>query len=139
MGRDTVRPAGDAANRVDIPLPADSTAPRAARSFVRDNCPHLGGEVLDDITLIVSELVSNAVRHGRPEIALRMTVEPLSVDVSVLDHGTALPPAQATPAPDPTAASGRGLAIVESLASDWGVHPLETESGKCVWARLRVH
>jgi anti-sigma regulatory factor (Ser/Thr protein kinase) len=116
-----------------LPLPADKTAPSVARGYVRDRWPRLGEDVLDDVTLIVSELVSNAVQHGQPDIELRIRVEPFAVDVSVLDHGPRVPPAEIAP-PQEHATSGRGLSIVDRLASDWGVEPLD--GGKTVWARL---
>jgi anti-sigma regulatory factor (Ser/Thr protein kinase) len=124
-----------ASNHVEIPLPADVRAPGEARNFVRTRWPELDEDVLDDVTLIVSELVSNAVQHGEPDIVLRMLVEPFSVDVSVLDHGSQVPPATIR-VPAESATSGRGLSIVDRLASDWGVEPLD--GGKQVWARLRV-
>jgi len=116
-----------------VPLPAEKTAPGIAREYVRERWPQLGEGVLDDVTLIVSELVSNAVQHGRPDIGLRIRVEPFAVDVSVLDHGSEVPPVEIAP-PNETATSGRGLSIVDRLASDWGVEPLD--GGKTVWARL---
>jgi anti-sigma regulatory factor (Ser/Thr protein kinase) len=124
-------------NHVELPLPADVSSPATARAFVRDGWPSADDEVLDDITLIVSELVSNAVKHGEPEIVLRMRMDPLAIDVSVLDHGPEVPPGEVT-TPATTATSGRGLSIVERLASDWGVLPLEGRAGKTVWARLIV-
>jgi anti-sigma regulatory factor (Ser/Thr protein kinase) len=129
---------GDAAsNEVELPLPADVKSPGRARAFVRDRCPGAADEVLDDITLIVSELVSNAVKHGKPEIELRMRMNPLLIDISVLDHGPQVLPAEIM-APDAWATSGRGLSIVDRLASDWGVEPLAGGTGKTVWARLNV-
>jgi anti-sigma regulatory factor (Ser/Thr protein kinase) len=120
----------------ELPLPADASAPGVAREFVRTRWPRLGEEVIDDVVLIVSELASNAVQHGQPEIELRIRVEPFSVDVSVLDHGPGIPPTEIAP-PHELATSGRGLSIVDRLASDWGVEPFDGAAGKTVWARLR--
>ncbi|HEY2296342.1 MAG TPA: ATP-binding protein [Jatrophihabitans sp.] len=120
----------------ELPLPADTSAPGVAREFVRTRWPQLGEEVIDDVVLIVSELASNAVQHGRPKIELRIRVEPFSVDVSVLDHGPVIPPTQIVQ-PQEMATSGRGLSIVDRLASDWGVEPFDGAAGKAVWARLR--
>lgn len=126
-----------ASNEIELSLPAEMGSPAQARAFVRDGWPTTDDEVLDDITLIVSELVSNAVKHGKPEILLRMRTDPLAIDVSVLDHGAGVPPEKAK-VPDSSATSGRGLSIVDRLASDWGVVPLEDGTGKTVWARLIV-
>ncbi len=122
---------------IEFPLPADVESPGKARAFVRGRWPESDAEALDDLTLIVSELVSNAVQHGEPEILLRLRTDPLSVDISVLDHGRTVPPGTVV-APDLAATSGRGLTIVDRLASDWGVVPFEGAPGKTVWARLNV-
>ena len=129
--------AESASTEIEFPLSADVESPGKARAFVRDRWPESDDEVLDDLTLIVSELVSNAVQHGEPEILLRMRTDPLSVDISVLDHGRTVPPGTIV-APDNSATSGRGLTIVNHLASDWGVVPFEGAPGKTVWARLNV-
>lgn len=128
---------GSTSERVELPLRADVRAPGQARAFVRGRWPGLDDAVLDDVTLIVSELVSNAVQHGKPDIVLRMLVEPFSIDVSVLDHGEQVP-STTIQVPEGTATSGRGLSIVDRLASDWGVQPLDGGDGKHVWARLRM-
>jgi anti-sigma regulatory factor (Ser/Thr protein kinase) len=120
----------------ELPLPADTSAPGVAREFVRTRWPQLGEEVIDDVVLIVSELASNAVQHGQPDIELRIRVEPFSVDVSVLDHGPVIPLTEIVQ-PQEMATSGRGLSIVDRLASDWGVEPFDGAAGKTVWARLR--
>lgn len=140
MGSEPIhsQPDESKSSRVEMALPATTKAPGLARTFVRDRWPALETEILDDITLIVSELVSNAVQHGKPDIVLRMQVVPLAVDVSVLDHGPGVPPGRVVVA-DTAAISGRGLSIVERLASDWGVDELGGEFvGKSVWARLNV-
>jgi anti-sigma regulatory factor (Ser/Thr protein kinase) len=126
-----------ASNDIELSLPAEMRSPGQARAFVRDRWPTAEDEVLDDVTLIVSELVSNAVTHGEPDILLRMRMDPLAIDISVLDHGSGVPQEKVT-APDSSATSGRGLSIVDRLASDWGVVPLEGGTGKTVWARLTV-
>lgn len=116
-------------------LPADAHAARLARAFVHERWAELDDDVLDDVLLIVSELVTNAVQHGRPEIVLRLRGEPFAIDVSVLDHGPDMPrPADGTP--DVLAPSGRGLFIIDNLANRWGIEPLSGEVGKTVWARM---
>ncbi len=116
-------------SEIELPLAANVEAPGKARAFVRERWPESNEEVLDDLTLIVSELVSNAVQHGEPDIVLRMRTDPLSVDISVLDHGRDVPPGTIV-APENSATSGRGLTIVNHLASDWGVVPFDGCSGK---------
>jgi len=87
-------------------------------------------ELADDVTLVVSELVTNALRHGRGEIRLDLRVDPAQVQVSVWDAGRTFQweqePAQAG------AIAGRGLAIVSALAAECGVRDISA-TGKSVW------
>ncbi|MBW1603103.1 ATP-binding protein [Streptomyces sp. JJ66] len=91
--------------------------------------------LLDRATLIVSELVSNAVRHSGGRLVRVSVIRPAwdVVGVSVSDKSTA-PPVKRTS--DPEAESGRGLLLVEALADRW-----ETDTrrwGKVVRAELHV-
>lgn len=91
-------------------------------------------ELADRLALVVSELASNAVLHAGTPFTVRVRRGHDVVRVEVADRSAARP----APRPlDPTAVSGRGLAIVESLASAWGVQP--SGAGKCVWAELPLH
>ncbi|SHF54152.1 Anti-sigma regulatory factor (Ser/Thr protein kinase) [Jatrophihabitans endophyticus] len=122
---------------VEVALPAETGSVRVARRFVKERWQGMADEVLGDVELIVSELVANAVRHGRPDIVFRLRAEPFAIDIAVLDHGPGIPSLAASP-PDLTATSGRGLTLVDRLASSWGVEPLgEDEVGKTVWASVR--
>lgn len=128
---------------------ADPASVPGARRFVADGLRtwSLGG-LVDDATLCVSELAGNAALHSSStfmEIALRL--RGAAVRISVEDDGVvpaeALVPRASFPDPDdeldtlvlehePT--TGRGLAIVSILASDWGVE--ETPGGRRVWADI---
>ncbi len=94
-------------------------------------------DVVDDITLVASELVGNAIRHARGDErdswAVTWVVQPDEILISVEDPSTDLPVPR-RPAPD--APNGRGLAIVETLSSDWGYEL--TGRGKRVWAKVKV-
>ncbi|MFJ1990264.1 ATP-binding protein [Streptomyces asiaticus] len=89
------------------------------------------------VLLVVSELATNAVRHGRVpgryfEVRIAYDAEKMvGVEVSDPREGC---PAVADPTPDDE--SGRGLAIVDALADAWGVR--ERIVGKTVWARIRL-
>jgi anti-sigma regulatory factor (Ser/Thr protein kinase) len=83
----------------------------------------------------VSELVTSALKHGQPDITLGVSLDPPLIGVSVQDEGEDMPPT-AVRAPELTAASGRGLMIIDSIASRWGVVPRESGPGKTVWFRL---
>lgn len=106
----------------------------SARRLVRTALSAWGlADLADDAALIVSELVSNAVRHGRRE-SIRVFVErpgPSRVRVGVVDFSHRLPRRGESEA---RSEGGRGLAIVEALAENWGVERLSW--GKRVWAEL---
>ena len=129
-----------------VRLAADPACVSGARRFVSDGLQSWGRvELLDDATLCVSELAGNAVLHsGTTFMEIVLHRLRTGIRVSVEDDGP-VPAAAVHPRPgfpgehlvpvleeEPT--TGRGLAIVSILASDWGVEL--TEAGKRVWAEL---
>ncbi|HZY77790.1 MAG TPA: ATP-binding protein [Jatrophihabitantaceae bacterium] len=133
MGEATREPPGSDAV---LALPAGPEAPALARRYLQEHARDLPSSVLDDALLLVSELVTNAVQHGRPKIVLRLRESPPGIGVFVSDGGDGLPrfpPAE----PDQHAVSGRGLRIVDAIASDWGVEHDGSRPGKVVWFELR--
>lgn len=117
-----------------IPLPPSANAPAIARTFVEERSGDLAPALVDDALVLVSELVTNAVLHGQPEIRLRLRRIPPGIGVAVSDEGDDLD--QVRPShPSARATSGRGLAIVDTLAADWGVQA--GTPGKVVWFELR--
>lgn len=116
-------------------LPADTTAPAIARGLLVEYALSLPAGLIQDALLLVSELVSNAVQHGQPEIVLRIRRRPPGIGVSVQDRGpgqVVRPSGQL----DPRATRGRGLRIVEAVSSAWGVEPAVPPPGKIVWFEL---
>jgi anti-sigma regulatory factor (Ser/Thr protein kinase) len=117
---------------------ADALAVRGAREFAIEALAD-GMAVADvpglveRVQLVVSELATNAVLHGRSEFVLQVSGGDDTVRVAVFDGGPGRPERGTM---DPTAVTGRGLGIVESLALDWGVDP--ADGGKWVWAELAV-
>lgn len=88
----------------------------------------------EDATLIVSELVANAVRHARAD-SIRVTVRRVGdrrVRLAVVDKSRVLPQLR-TPTLDDV--RGRGLRLIDELSDCWGTDRLR--SGKRVWAELR--
>jgi anti-sigma regulatory factor (Ser/Thr protein kinase) len=125
----------DDARDVVLSLPRDVDAPAMAREYLSRYATWLPDALLDDARLLVSELVGNAVRHGRDEIILRLRPHPPGIGVAVTDHGDDMPTLP-DGRPDPTVPSGRGLLIVAALASRWGVEKVDSGSGKTVWFDL---
>jgi anti-sigma regulatory factor (Ser/Thr protein kinase) len=112
-------------------------APASARAWVAARLPDVAVPLAEDVLLLVSELVTNAVRHGAPAIELCLVLEADRVRVEVSDSGDALP---VVPVGRPSAdrATGRGLLIVAATAQDWGVVQAPGRSGKTVWAELAM-
>jgi anti-sigma regulatory factor (Ser/Thr protein kinase) len=106
---------------------------REARSLVRRELSLWDAEgLIDDCVLIISELVTNAVRHGGAACALRICGSEGFVYGELFDPGAGAPRVCER---DMNATGGRGLQIVDSLADDWGVTRPST-GGKIVWFTL---
>jgi serine/threonine-protein kinase RsbW len=108
------------------------------RSAVRHDLAVLPENIREDVALIVSELLGNAMRHGSSlddgRLAVEWGVDAAGVQVAVTDGGGPTIPVIEEPAP--TEVGGRGLSIVASLSQRWGVehHGHETK----VWAIVLV-
>lgn len=98
---------------------------RAARRFVAQRVP---ADVRDNITLVVSELVTNAIEHARTPVTLRLAVAEDRVRVEVADSSAILP-AVVDLVND--SEGGRGLRIVEEVTDAWGIE--SSSNGKLVW------
>lgn len=115
-------------------LAADPTAVRSARRLLVQVCQASGtaARVVDVAELLVSELVTNAVLHGRSRP--RLTVTPTAgggLSVGVGDDNSRLPVVRED---DRDALDGRGLRLLDLLSSRWGVRP--DPPGKVVWFEL---
>jgi anti-sigma regulatory factor (Ser/Thr protein kinase) len=114
-----------------------TSAALVRRSIAADlSTEHVDPDSIDDVVLVASELVGNAVLHASAldqELDVAWDVEPESVVVRVLDGSTDLPRQRST---NQNETGGRGLSIVAAIALDWGVR--RTERGKQVWARIPI-
>jgi anti-sigma regulatory factor (Ser/Thr protein kinase) len=116
-----------AAPTAHLDLPPDPTAAGPARRFVAEQVgtPDTDGA----LSLLTSELVTNAVLHARTALVLGVTRGSSRILVTVADGDRDGNPH--TPPPDDERPSGRGLMLVAAMANEWGV--FETETGKTVW------
>jgi anti-sigma regulatory factor (Ser/Thr protein kinase) len=114
-------------------IDSDDTAVGDARHLVTAwlEARSMPALLVADAALATTELVTNALVHGRPPIELRLRLESTDVLVEVRDRATYQPRKLR---PDETDEHGRGLQIVAALASRWGTRP--TEHGKTVWCVL---
>jgi anti-sigma regulatory factor (Ser/Thr protein kinase) len=113
-------------------LPPSSTSPSQARAFLAHVLRDWGdGKVADTARLLVSELVTNAVFHAHSPVEVRVRRGDEALRVEVRD-GDPAPPLRCDPQPWST--TGRGVALVDSLAAAWGTE--RTGDGKIVWFEL---
>jgi serine/threonine-protein kinase RsbW len=120
-----------------VPLDAGDYSPAAARHALQELMPELGQDRLKVCELLVSELVSNVVRHttattelARADLRVRMYSD--RVRVEVRDDGPTFN-AGRLPEPDGDSDTGWGLHLVGELSDSWGI---ELGLRKCVWFEL---
>lgn len=112
-------------------LPNGPRAPRCARDFIRSSSEFRTASSRDSAVLMVSELVTNAVVHGRPPIVLTVARVRSGVEISVADDHPDWPVRRP---PSCEAVAGRGMQVVEALATSWGVR--RRPVGKTIWFLL---
>jgi anti-sigma regulatory factor (Ser/Thr protein kinase) len=119
-------------------LPCVPASVSEARRRLTDELSAAGvlGPAVGDAALVVSELLSNSIRHAWPlpgeQLQVAWLVEQGSVEVAVRDGGGPTQPRQHCPAG--SAPGGRGLGIVDRLSDDWGIR--RDDTGQTVWAVL---
>jgi flavin reductase (DIM6/NTAB) family NADH-FMN oxidoreductase RutF/anti-sigma regulatory factor (Ser/Thr protein kinase) len=116
-----------------VTLLAAPSSVRVATHLTRAWLDDIGVDRVEDTTLVVAELVTNAVVHGAPPIVLHLWRELDGVRVGVSDHN---PMGSVGRPSEPTSPSGHGLRIVDRLVERWG--SAAHEDGKIVWAEIPV-
>ncbi|MFJ8668613.1 ATP-binding protein [Streptomyces sp. NPDC093600] len=129
-------------------LPPRYDAVRGARKFTRTTLVQWDlADRFDDVALVVSELVTNALRHAlpadapqeegqNPPVRLHLMRWSSRLVCAVRDPSHKSPEARGS---DDCAEGGRGLFLVDSFSDGWGWHPLAgTLQGKVVWALFRL-
>lgn len=114
-------------------LPIDVRSVATARGLLLAALDGHSKDTVDDALLMISELVSNAVRHTRTVLLVGVTIGDHMLRVDVTDDNPTLPVARD---PEQEATGGRGLRIVDALATRWGITP--TAEGKTVWFETQL-
>ena len=124
--------------RASLRLEPAPAAPARARRMITEACREWGVEDLTGpATLIVSELVSNAVQHAGTAMTVDASLRGECLHISVRDHHPQAPTVpDPAPVDGPPTAGGRGLYLIDVYATSWGSHT--AADGKTVWATLRV-
>ncbi|OIJ89508.1 hypothetical protein BIV25_34155 [Streptomyces sp. MUSC 14] len=115
-------------------LPALPSSVPEARAFVGEILTSWGSTYrADDVQLLASEVLTNAVLHAEGPLHLHMRRDTTELAVEISDRSPHLPHPRLADVEDE---SGRGLLLVDALADNWGVRP--TEEGKTTWFTLSL-
>jgi anti-sigma regulatory factor (Ser/Thr protein kinase) len=119
-----------------VPIPRTTAGPRlarehAARMAVAHRVPSA------DVTLLTSELVTNAIIHGEAPIRLVLSCTGGTLRIEVHDGAGDIESVRRQPL-DHVDPHGRGLELVARIAHDWGTAAGPDGNGKVVWAECRV-
>jgi anti-sigma regulatory factor (Ser/Thr protein kinase) len=126
------------ARQVEREFAGDSGSPADARTFATDALPRLLARgvpsmLCDDVVLVVSELVTNAVRAGASTVRVGLEDTGATVVVRVNDDAEGWPEPRSAGIHD---VGGRGLPLVSALSETWGVRL--ADAGKLVWAAITI-
>jgi anti-sigma regulatory factor (Ser/Thr protein kinase) len=120
---------------VEVMLPAAPEAASRARQSLMEFRARLDPRVFEDLRLLVSELVTNSLRHAglsrRDEIRLHVALTDRVIRVEVCDSGPGFFPRE--DAPSLYQQSGWGLFLVKQIADRWGIRK---NNNACVWFEL---
>jgi len=121
---------------IALELPAEPHSAKVARDAVSGLDGHLG-PVFGDVVLLISELVTNSVRHAGLDasqpLQLSVAMEGETVQLAVRDPGPGFAPPDAPT--DPAHVGGWGLVLVDQLAQRWGVE--HDGEANVVWCELK--
>jgi serine/threonine-protein kinase RsbW len=122
--------------RSHLDLHATSGAPQEAREWLRRTAVPVA--ILDDALLVLSELVTNSLRHAGAgpgdRIGVEVSCREDGVRIEVRDAGPGITARRIDP-PDPGRRGGRGLYLIQEVAERWGA---ERGDGSLVWVELRA-
>jgi signal transduction histidine kinase len=122
----------DEIRRASLDLPATTGAPRAARHFTVDTLRRWRVDgAIETAELVVSELVTNALRHARTRSRLELSETAGCLRIEVVDFGRG---GAVKADPDLSDLGGRGLMLVEAMTQRWGARHDGTEH--LVWCEI---
>jgi anti-sigma regulatory factor (Ser/Thr protein kinase) len=137
LAREVIGVIDSEGDRAEWTFPADPGAVRTARRAVRERLRDWGLDSVGDLTaLLVSELVTNALRHATGPIGVRLVRPARPEGVLLVEVSDPLPDPPRERIARPDDESGRGLQLVASSSRRWGTRPGGT--GKTVWFELAV-
>jgi anti-sigma regulatory factor (Ser/Thr protein kinase) len=122
-----------AAVRGHCDLPSSPEATPLARNFVVTHLDGVADNIVADVALLTSELVTNVVLHARTHVHVGIARDADNVLVVVQDFSDMTTAQRADTTPESLRESGRGMAIVASLADDFGWKRLPDRVGKIMW------
>ncbi len=109
-----------------------------ARALIDRTLPSWGCDALvEDARLVVTELVTNAIRHAGTTIEVWLELRQGSMHIAVTDHASGTVGVRSSE-PSSDEQEGRGLRIVAAVSDRWGVTQTEHGEGKVVWAELEL-
>ena len=105
------------------------------RTSIAEALPELADDVVADVQLVATELVTNAYLHGEPPVTFRLlaSAEHGRLRVEMFDSGPGAPTVRRPGSTDP---HGRGLLLVDGYSLGWGV--TREPAGKTVWAEFAM-
>ncbi|MEJ7765926.1 MAG: response regulator [Acidimicrobiales bacterium] len=127
-------PAQDERPRAEIQLPPTAESARLARRFIEATLESWGcAGLLDTATLLISEVVGNAVLYSGSQVELSARLGPDRLRVEVADRSTSVPHRREVAESD---LGGRGSGMIELLAEAWGI--TGRPDGKTIWFELAL-
>jgi anti-sigma regulatory factor (Ser/Thr protein kinase) len=106
---------------VSLELPRNASASRTARAAVRSRFgEQLANDRLQDLNLLITELVNNAVLYGQGAIRFKLQLDGCVIRGEAIDDGGGFEREIRQRGVDDV--GGRGLSLVEELTTDWGIH-----------------
>lgn len=117
---------------IDTTFPPETSSVRAARRAILEALD-LDGTIAQDVELMASELIANAVIHAGTPITVSASRRGSIIRVEVADDGAGRPRVKRHSLTSPT---GRGLHVIDALSTRWGIEPSDGGPGKTVWFEL---